>query len=178
LVAQTLDSSNIGLVWDKFHVYQGPTVNSPYIRIGKKGRKPRCLKIAKHPNPIKRALCFQALLDSGQADSQGDLSRRSGIPRTTITAFWISTPRSRPKPLPSRMMTRGSPSLPSRNYGISWARLPRTSGRDSRFCYRQYRNPNAASLGQTVCKRLRRRSSSFARWVIHFRNAHWRTRQP
>ena len=34
------------------------------------------------------------------------------------------------------------------------------------------------SLGQKVCKRLRRRSSSFARWVIHFRNAHWRTRQP
>ena len=34
------------------------------------------------------------------------------------------------------------------------------------------------SLGQMVCKRLRRRSSSFARCVIHFRNAHWRTRQP
>ena len=26
-------------------------------------------------------------MDSGQADSQGDLSRRCGIPRTTITAY-------------------------------------------------------------------------------------------
>ena len=26
-------------------------------------------------------------MDSGQADSQGDLSRRSGIPRTMITAY-------------------------------------------------------------------------------------------
>ncbi len=87
LVAQTSDSSNIGLVWDKFHIYQGHMANTPYIRIGQKGRKPHCLKIAKHPNPIKRAHCFQELLDSGQADSQGDLSRRLGIPRTTITAY-------------------------------------------------------------------------------------------
>ena len=61
--------------------------NAPYIRIGKKGQKPHYLKIVKHPNPIKRAYCFQELLDSGQADSQGDLSRRVGIPRTTITAY-------------------------------------------------------------------------------------------
>ena len=87
LVAQTLDSSNIGLVWDKFHIYQGHMANAPYIRIGQKGRKPRCLKIVKDPNPIKRAHCFQELLDSGEADSQGDLSRRIGIPRTTITAY-------------------------------------------------------------------------------------------
>ena len=26
-------------------------------------------------------------MDSGQADSQGDMSRRCGIPRTTITAY-------------------------------------------------------------------------------------------
>ena len=87
MVAQALDSSNIGVVWDKFHVFQGHRVNAPYIRIGKKRRKPRRLRIDKHPNPIKQALCFRELLDSGQADSQGDLSRRCGIPRTTITAY-------------------------------------------------------------------------------------------
>ena len=76
-----------GVVWDQFPVFHGHKVNSPYIRIGKKGRKPRRLKIDKHPNALKRALCFRELLDSGQADSQGDLSRRCGIPRTTITAY-------------------------------------------------------------------------------------------
>ncbi len=34
------------------------------------------------------------------------------------------------------------------------------------------------SLGQMVCKRLRRRSSSFARWVIRFRSTPRRRRQP
>lgn len=76
-----------GVVWDQFPVFQGHRVNAPYIRIGKKGRKPRRLKVDKHPNPIKRALRLRELLDSGQADSQGDLSRRCGIPRTTITAY-------------------------------------------------------------------------------------------
>ena len=75
------------VVWDQFPVFQGHRVNAPYIRIGTKGRKTRRLKVVKHPNPIKRALCFRELLDSGQADSQGDLSRRCGIPRTTITAY-------------------------------------------------------------------------------------------
>ncbi len=87
MVAQTLDSSNIGVVWDKFHIYQGHTVNTPYIRIGRQGPKLRRLKVNKHRNPIKRALCFRELLDSGQADSQGDLSRRCSIPRTTISAY-------------------------------------------------------------------------------------------
>ena len=82
-----MDSSNIGVGWDKFHVFQGHRVNAPYIQIGKKGRKPRRLRIDKHLNPIKQALCFRELLDSGQADSQEDLSRRCGIPRTTITAY-------------------------------------------------------------------------------------------
>ena len=35
-----------------------------------------------------------------------------------------------------------------------------------------------ASLGQMVCKQLRRRSSSFARWVIRFRSTSRRRRQP
>ncbi len=76
-----------GLVWDEVVVFQGHRVNTPYIRIGRKERKPRRLKAIKHSNPIKQALCFRELLDSGQADSQGDLSRRCGTPRTTITAY-------------------------------------------------------------------------------------------
>ena len=75
------------MVWDEVPVFQGHRVNSPYIRIGKKGRKLHRLKVAKHANPIKQALCFQELLASGPADSQVDLSRRCGIPRTTITAI-------------------------------------------------------------------------------------------
>ena len=82
-----LDSSNSGLVWDKFQVFQGHRSNAPYIRIGRKRSKSRRFRVERHPNPLKQALCFRGLLDSGQADSQGDLSRRCGIPRTTITAY-------------------------------------------------------------------------------------------
>ena len=72
MVAQTLDSSNFGLVWDKFHVFQLHKRNTPYIQIGPKGRKPR-LKVEKHTNALKQALHYQDLLESGQADSQGKL---------------------------------------------------------------------------------------------------------
>ena len=58
----------------------------PYIHIGRK-RGRSTLKVAKHRNPLKQAVCFRELIDSGQADSQGELSRLSGIPRTTITAY-------------------------------------------------------------------------------------------
>ena len=75
------------MVWDKFHIYQGHRVNEPYISIGKRGPKAYRLRVDEHANPIKRALCFRELLDTGQADSQGDLSRLCGIPRTTITAY-------------------------------------------------------------------------------------------
>lgn len=79
--------SEPGVVWDQSPVFQGHRIKSPYIRIGKKGRKPRRLRIVNQPNPIQRALYLRELLDSGQADSQGELSRLSRIPRTTITAY-------------------------------------------------------------------------------------------
>ena len=75
------------MVWDEVIVFQGHRGNTPYIRIGQEGQKAHRLEVRKHSNPIKQALCFRELLDSGQADSQGDLSRRCGTPRTTITAY-------------------------------------------------------------------------------------------
>ena len=87
LVARTLDPTNSGVVWDKFYIYQGHRVNTPYIQIGTKRKNPPRLKLEKHPNAIKRAFHYKELLDSGQVDSQGELSRLSGTPRTTISAY-------------------------------------------------------------------------------------------
>ena len=87
LVARTLDPTNSGVVWDKFYIYQGHRVNTPYIQIGTKRKNPPRLKLEKHPNAIRRALHYKELLDSGQVDSQGELSRLSGTPRTTISAY-------------------------------------------------------------------------------------------
>ena len=55
-------------------------------QIGTKRKNPPRLKL-EHPNAIKRALHYKELLDSGQVDSQGELSRLSGTPRTTISAY-------------------------------------------------------------------------------------------
>ena len=62
-----------GVVWDKFYIYQGHRVNTPYIQIGTKRKNPPRLKLEKHPNAIKRAHHYKELLDSGQVDSQGEL---------------------------------------------------------------------------------------------------------
>ncbi len=82
-----LDSSNFGLVWDKFHVFQGHRQNRPYIQIGRKDRKPGRLKFERHSNALKQALHYQDLLDSGQADSQVELARLIDTPRSTIAAY-------------------------------------------------------------------------------------------
>ena len=82
-----LDSLKPFVVWDKFHVYQGHRANTPYIQIGTTRKNPPRLKLEKHPNAIRRALHYKELLDSGQADSQGELSRLGGSPRTTISAY-------------------------------------------------------------------------------------------
>jgi hypothetical protein len=87
MVARTLDSTNLGVVWDKFQILQGHRINTPYIQIGRKGQKPGRLKIEKHANAFKQALYYQDLLASGQADSQGQLARLCGTPRTTISAY-------------------------------------------------------------------------------------------
>ena len=86
MVARTLDSTNSGVVWDKFHIYQGHRRNTAFIGIGRRHR-PRRLKVDKHPNALKQALHYRELLESGQADSQGELSRLCGTPRTTISAY-------------------------------------------------------------------------------------------
>ena len=86
MVAHASDSSNIGLVWDKFHVYQGHRSNTPFIQIGKR-RRSRRIEVAKHTNPLKQALAYQDLLDTGQADSQVEISRLCGTPRSTISAY-------------------------------------------------------------------------------------------
>ena len=75
----------IGL-WDKFQIFQGVRRNTPYIRIGRQPRRTD-LKIAKHPNPLKRAHHYQALLDAGEADSQTELARLCSTPRSTISAY-------------------------------------------------------------------------------------------
>ncbi len=75
----------IGL-WDKFHIFQGVKKNTPYIRIGRQPRR-TALKVAKHSNPLKQALEYQALLDAGEVDSQSELARLCSTPRTTISAY-------------------------------------------------------------------------------------------
>ena len=109
LVARTLDPTNSGVVWDKFYIYQGHRVNTPYIQIGTKRKNPPRLKLEKHPNAIRRALHYKELLDSGQVDSQGELSRLSGTPRTipfinTIVrhevrcSWWLKVPLGKCRP--------------------------------------------------------------------------------
>ena len=87
----TVGSPEVGFtepsgVWDKFHIYQGHRRNTAFIGIGRRHRPPR-LKVDKHPNALKQALHYRELLESGQADSQGELSRLCGTPRTTISAY-------------------------------------------------------------------------------------------
>ena len=48
--------------------------NTAFIGIGRRHR-PRHLKVDKHPNALTQALHYRELLESGQADSQGELSR-------------------------------------------------------------------------------------------------------
>ena len=87
MVARTLDSSNSGIVWDKFQVFQGHRRNVPYIQTGPKRPKSRRLKVSKHRNAVKQALHYQDLLDSGQADSQVELAQLTRTPRPTISAY-------------------------------------------------------------------------------------------
>ena len=86
LVARALDSTNSGIVWDSFEVHQGHKSNTRYIEIGRQPRR-IALKIAKHRNPLKQALEYQALLDAGEVDSQTELARLCNTPRSTISAY-------------------------------------------------------------------------------------------
>ena len=87
MVAQTLDSTNSGIVWDKFQVFHGHKSSTPYIEIGVRRHESTRLKLERHPNAIKQALHIQDLLDSGQADSQSELARLTRTPRPTISAY-------------------------------------------------------------------------------------------
>ena len=87
MVARTSDSTNFSVVWDKFHIYQGHRAHTPYLQIGRKRRDPGQLKLDRHANAIKQALQYQGLLDSGEVDSQAELARLTGTPRTTIAAY-------------------------------------------------------------------------------------------
>ena len=87
LVAQTSDSSNSVIVWDKFQVFQGHRRNVPYIQIGAKRSKLRYGNVPKHRNAVKQALRYQDLLDSGQVDSQVELAHLTCTPRPTISAY-------------------------------------------------------------------------------------------
>ena len=87
MVAQVLDSSNFGIAWDKFHVFQGHKRNTPYIQIGRKSTKTDRIKFERHPNPLKQALHYQDLLESGQVDSQAKLARLISTPRSTISNY-------------------------------------------------------------------------------------------
>ena len=73
-------------VWDKFLISQGVRGNTRYIEIGRQPRR-AALKVAKHRNPLKQALAYQALLDAGAVDSQTELARLCSTPRSTISAY-------------------------------------------------------------------------------------------
>jgi hypothetical protein len=75
------------LIWDRSRIYQGYRKNTPFIQIGKRARKPRRLKVKKHANALKQALHYEDLLESGLVDSQGELARLSGTPRSTISNY-------------------------------------------------------------------------------------------
>ena len=86
MVARTLDSSNHGLVWDKFQIYQGHKRYSHFIQIG---RLPpdRPVQISRDPNPLKQALQYLELIETGRVDSQTDLAQRAGVSRSTVAAY-------------------------------------------------------------------------------------------
>lgn len=76
-----------GVVWDQFPVFAGHRGNSPYIRIGHKGRERHAPKVRRHANALKQARHYRDLLDSGQVDSQTHLARLTDTPRSTISAY-------------------------------------------------------------------------------------------
>jgi hypothetical protein len=78
LVAQRLDSLNHPASGIS-SIYQGHRRNTAFIGIGRRHR-PRRLKVHNHPNALTQALYNRELLESGQADSQGELSRLCGTP--------------------------------------------------------------------------------------------------
>lgn len=86
LVARRPDSSNFGVVWDKFHVHQVHRAGAPRIAIGRR-RQPNRLKVPEYRNPLKRALHYRELLDSGLADTQQQLAQLTATPRPTIAAY-------------------------------------------------------------------------------------------
>ena len=45
------------------------------------------MKFDQQPNAVKQALQYEEVLSSGEVDSQTELARLSGIPRTTISAY-------------------------------------------------------------------------------------------
>ena len=60
--------------------------NTSYIEIGRQPQ--RCaLTVATHRNPLKQALEYQALLDTGEAYSQAELARLCRTQRSTISAY-------------------------------------------------------------------------------------------
>jgi len=73
-------------VWDKFLISKGVRRNTRYIEIGRQPRR-TALKVAKHCNPLKQALAYKSLLDAGEVDSQTDLARFCGTPRSAISAY-------------------------------------------------------------------------------------------
>ena len=117
--------------------------NTPYIQIGRKGRKPRHLKPQKYPNAIKQALHYQDLLESGQADSQGKLAHLIGTPRTTISNYLRLLVCLRPserRPSALTTMTSGSPCSQRVVCVGCWTlTIPQRRVRRSRLCSRALR---------------------------------------
>ena len=76
-----MSSLNKSVVWDKFHVFQGRRGKTSFIDIGTSPQ----LKPNTYPNPIKEAIHYRWMLDSGKAKSQADLAHRLGVSRARVT---------------------------------------------------------------------------------------------
>ena len=69
------------LVWDKFQIYQSFNWQTQIHCIG----TPPPIIVKTYPNPVKRALEYKAILESGLVESQADLAVLLGVSRAKVT---------------------------------------------------------------------------------------------
>jgi hypothetical protein len=105
MAPRIVHSAKSFVLWDKFQVYQGFNWQTPVFHIGvppviKQANSPKT-----YPNPIKIALQYKGMIDSGQAKNQADLARILGVSRAKATqmlnllklsnTIFFSRPKSR-----------------------------------------------------------------------------------
>lgn len=71
-------------VWNHFPIHHFRSNNKPIIAIGHKPQKQLLTQKLHHPNYIKKALYYHALLEKGYVQSQRTLAQQVGISQTKV----------------------------------------------------------------------------------------------